>query len=113
MNRRNFLKGAGVASLGLALPEQKVKIREVVFNPPSEPPAIYFMDGHVSVEKFVALINVAEDRRAPMEPATIRYGWGTFKLSRIRLLLSDTPQPNFEPITYWIPADHGIGDING
>lgn len=44
----------------------------------------------------------------PFDPSQVKYGWGTYKLSGISMDISDTPQPNFEPLTYWIPSDYGV-----
>lgn len=102
MNRRNFLGAlgavAGVAALG-----QTPTIREIMFNPPSESPAIYWANGHMDVEHFASGYKLA-GLSIPSEQ--VKHGYATRKLSFIVLYISDLPQENFEPITYWIPGDH-------
>lgn len=82
------------------------EVRYVMFNPPSsETCAIYWMDGHRPIDEFVQMYREHVPACAAMQPAQVRHGWATFKLKRIGMYLSDAPLPNFEPITYWIPAD--------
>lgn len=79
-------------------------IRQITFNPPGEPPAIYWMEGHVSIFKFRQMMGNL-DNAETIKPADIVQGWGTRKLSDISLSLSDEPLPNYEPITYWIAPE--------
>lgn len=82
-------------------------IRQVMFNPPSESPAIYWMAGHVTNEKFMSMMGVIKDARE-IDEADIVRGYGTRKLDFIVLYLSDEPLPNYEPITYLIPVEQKV-----
>lgn len=73
-----------------------------MFNSPNEVPAIYWTNGHMPVERFVWMHELS-DIMVPLKQ--VRYGWASRKLSGVSLYISDTQQENFEPITYWIPAD--------
>ena len=79
-------------------------IQKVMFNPPGEPPAIYWMAGHVTDEKFMSMMGVIKDERKIEESDIVR-GYGTRKLDFITLYLSDEPLPNYEPITYWLAKE--------
>lgn len=82
-------------------------IRQVMFNPPNEPPAIYWMAGHVETEKFMLMMGHIDNVRG-IDEADIVGGYGTRKLSGISLYLSDEPLPNYEPITYLIPTEQMV-----
>ncbi|MGP1666842.1 MAG: hypothetical protein ACTS5I_13205 [Rhodanobacter sp.] len=108
MNRRGFFGALSAlgAALTLGMTKRESEIRYVEFNPPSaKTRAIYWMDGHVASKRFMALGTVVNEF-GELVASQVKYGYGTFKLDRIGVYLSDTPQPNFEPITYWIPTDH-------
>lgn len=109
MNRRNFLAAVGVVSLAPVLPKQSAEVRYIMFNPPRESYAIYWMHGHVATEKFMSIYSQIIE--TPIHPSNVKQGWASFKLSRIGLYLSDRPLENFEPITYWIPADQAEMEI--
>lgn len=80
-----------------------MSIREVVFiSPPNESPAIYWMSGHVSDEKFLLMTSVLD---IDIDVSEIKREWGTRKLEFIILYISDEPLPNYEPITYWLAAE--------
>lgn len=106
MNRRNFFGAIGAASTSLML-GREAEVRYVMFNPPSAKIcAIYSMRGHVRVDEFMALYSTIDNAPHPTSASQIKHGWGSRKLSGIGIYLSDTPLANFEPITYWIPADN-------
>lgn len=76
-------------------------VRFVEFSAPGEPPTIYWTPGHGS-DNVAALFSLS----VPVEMNDLRRGWGSRKLSFLGIYLSDSPQPNFEPLTYWIRADN-------
>lgn len=106
MRRRGFFGAMGVlgAALTLGTGKRKPKIRFVEFASPRESPAIYWLEGH-EFERFAWLWSGAWGTLSiPQEQ--IRLGYATRKLSLSGMYFSDTPQEGFEPITYWIRADH-------
>lgn len=111
MNRRLFL-GAASAIVGALTLGSKPndEVREVMFSPPGEPPAIHWTKGHMDSERVALLFSGASEVK-PFPVGQVRYGWGTRKLSHIIMYLSDTPQEGFEPITYWIPADYAGAEV--
>lgn len=109
MNRRNFF-GAIVAASGALVLGREAEVRYVMFNSPSEKIcAIYWMHGHVATERFISLYSQIIE--TPIHPSNVKQGWASFKLNRIGLYLSDRPMENFEPITYWIPAEQAEMEI--
>jgi hypothetical protein len=112
MKRRNFLQAAVPlpflpylhhwnASVGA--PEPLPTVRFVMFNAPrSEICAIYWTNSHMPVERFVWMHEQAD---IAIPPDQVKHGWATYKLSGAGMYLSDVALPNFEPLTYWIPAD--------
>lgn len=111
MNRRNFFGAIGAASTALVF-GREAEIRYVMFNSPSAKIcAIYWMRGHVATERFVSLYSEIEEIATLIQPSAIKQGWATRKLSGIGIYLSDRPLENFEPITYWIPADYNDQEV--
>lgn len=104
MNRRDFFGAVGAVGGALAL-GSKPEVRRVMFAPPGEPPFIYWMHGHVAIDEFVSMWSKAKRTDVAIEPAYVRHGWGTRKLTFISIYISDIPLENYEPITYWIPSD--------
>lgn len=95
------MDAASAASAALVL-GRKPEVRRVEFSSPGEPPAIYWVTGH-RVELFMAF---NEDLSLSIHASEVKQGWASRKLSLGGMYLSDSPLENFEPITYWIPADH-------
>lgn len=104
MNRRNLFQAAG-ATCGALILGSNAEVREVHFVPPNETPVFYWTRGHVSDEIIVSLCSILEGYHGPIEPSAIKREWGTFKLSKFSIYLSDRPREGFEPITYWTPTD--------
>lgn len=107
MNRRDFFGAIGAAIVAPALGRaSESPVRYVMFNPPkSEMYAIYWMHGHRPIDEFVSMHGELLPACANMQHGQVKQGWASFKLGRIGIYLSDAPLANFEPITYWIPAD--------
>jgi len=79
-----------------------------MFNPPGDNPKMYWKEGHFSDEEFLDIYNPIFLKRGilPLR-GEIKRGWASFKLQRIKIYISDQEEPNFLPITYWIPDDRG------
>lgn len=103
MNRRNLF-GAFGALIGVAALRPTPRVRQVMFNPPKQAPAIFWMNGHVTGWRMDAFCN-GFGTHPDIDPSQVKHGYGTRKLSLNSMYLSDVPLPNYEPITYWIPAD--------
>lgn len=102
MNRRGFFAAVGAVGGALAL-GHKPEVRRIMFAPPSEPPAIYWIHGHEAPEQFAGFYSRVMDM--VIAPSHVKHGWATRKMDRFAIYLSDVPRENFEPITYWIPLD--------
>ena len=103
MNRRRFFGAIGALGALLTV-RSKSETRFVAFSAPSEPPAICWTEGHVP-ERFAWLWS-GDWGVERIPPEQIRLGYATRKLSLTGMYISDVPQEGFEPITYWIRADH-------
>lgn len=102
MKRRGFFGAFGAICAALLI-GRKPLIREIEFSAPRQPPVIHWMSGHVDTQMFVSLLAETGLR---IDPSQVARGWGSRKMQFISMYLSDSPLENFEPITYWIPADH-------
>lgn len=110
MNRRDFLQVSAAATIGGIVGSEieaaKPEVRCVMFNPLSEKIcAIYWMSGHRPIDEFVAMYREHVPACAAMQPEQVKHGWASQKMNLGGVYVSDSPQPNFEPITYWISAD--------
>lgn len=102
MDRRGFFAAVGAVGGALALGSE-AGVRRVMFASPSEPPAIYWIHGHATPEQFAGFYSRVMD--TAIAPSQVKHGWATRKMDRFAIYLSDVPRENFEPITYFIPAD--------